>query len=125
VADNLRENGATEDEIEFLLDKRVELNAFASDQLVDWIERKLKEHDIAKVVPDDETLADAYQRMRRQAAVQEHIDKALADLGEEDEAMRVPADLRTRIEAAQQTDPDKRWDDVLRQIADGDHGAAR
>ncbi len=30
---NLRENGATDEEIEFLLDQRVELNAFASDEL--------------------------------------------------------------------------------------------
>ncbi len=35
---NLRDNGATEEEIEFLLDRRVELNAFASDDLVAWIE---------------------------------------------------------------------------------------
>ena len=32
---NLRENGATEAEIEFLLEQRVELNAFASDELVE------------------------------------------------------------------------------------------
>ena len=83
---NLRKNGATKEEIDFLLDQRVELNAFASDHLVDWIERKLKEHGISKVVPTDETLADAYRRMRRQAVVQEHIDKALKELGNETSA---------------------------------------
>ena len=57
VAANLRENGATEAEIAFSLKQRVELNAFASDELVAWIERKLLEHGVAKVVPDADALA--------------------------------------------------------------------
>ena len=120
ISANLRENGATEAEIEFLRDKRVELNAFASDHLVAWIERKLKQHGISKVVPDEETLADAYHRMRRQALVQERIDKALEQLGENEEVSPVPSDLRTRIEAELKANPEKRWDAVLRDIADGE-----
>jgi hypothetical protein len=120
ISANLCENGATEAEIEFLRDKRVELNAFASDHLVAWIERKLKQHGISKVVPDEETLADAYHRMRRQALVQERIDKALEQLGENEEVSPVPSDLRTRIEAELKANPEKRWDAVLRDIADGE-----
>jgi Topoisomerase 6 subunit A/Spo11, Toprim domain len=120
VSRNLRENGATDPEIAFLLNSRVELNAFASDQFIDWIERKLKEHGVTKVVPNDEVLADAYHRMRRQAAVQVQIDKALEELGEE-ESTSVPGDLRSRIEAAQKANPERRWDELLRDIADGDH----
>ena len=97
--------------------KRVELNAFASDHLVNWIERKLKEHGISKVVPDEETLADAYRRMRRQAVVQERIDKALKELGKEEDGP-VPEDLRTRIAEELKANPEKRWDDGLRDIAD-------
>src|SRR5262249_41602138 len=51
---NLRENGATPDEIRFLSSgpvhfqnrtgKRVELNAFTSDQFVKWLESKLQAH---------------------------------------------------------------------------------
>jgi hypothetical protein len=68
---NLRENGATEAEIQFLCrgrnysgyyGARVELNAFTSDRLVHWIEAKLQQHGIQKVVPDDETLQAAYRR---------------------------------------------------------------
>src|SRR3954463_9935305 len=40
----LRRHGATEDEVDFLMHRRVELNAFASDELIAWIERKLDEH---------------------------------------------------------------------------------
>jgi hypothetical protein len=118
---NLRKNGATKEEIDFLLDQRVELNAFASDHLVDWIERKLKEHGISKVMPTDETLADAYRRMRRQAVVQEHIDKALKELG--NETSPVPVDLRAGIEDKLKADPAQRWDDVLCDLADQDHEA--
>jgi Topoisomerase 6 subunit A/Spo11, Toprim domain len=112
VSANLSENGATGEEIEFLLRRRVELNAFASDRFIDWIERKLTEHGVKKVVPDDETLADAYRRMKQQAAVQKQVDKALKGLGKEKDGP-VPADLRARIEAAQKATPDKRWDELL------------
>ena len=121
VRANLSENGATEAEIEFLLHKRVELNAFASDHLIDWIERKLKGHGISKVVPDEKTLVEAYRRMRRQAVVQERIDKALEQLGEKKEASPIPSDLLTRIDVELKARPEKRWDDVLRNIADDDH----
>jgi predicted GNAT family acetyltransferase len=68
AAANLRKNGATEEEIAYLLSgRRVELNALASDELVAFIERKLKKHGIAKVIPDTDTLEAAYRRMRRQA----------------------------------------------------------
>ena len=58
---NLRLNGATEEEIEFLLEQRVELNALTSGQLVAFIERKLAEHGISKVIPPTDLLGDAYR----------------------------------------------------------------
>lgn len=58
----LRQQGATEEEIEFLQSERVELNAFAGDELVKWLEGKLDEHGVQKVIPDDETLERAYRR---------------------------------------------------------------
>lgn len=118
-AANLHANGATTEEIEFLLNNRVELNAMASDQLVAFIERKLAEHGVKKIIPDAETLAEAYRRMRRQAAVQAQIDEVLAEMEEEDEddTASVPPDLSNRIEEAQRRDPALRWDGVLRQIA--------
>jgi hypothetical protein len=48
-AANLRDNGATEEEIRFLLKRRVELNAMTSDQLVAFLERKLTEHGVKKI----------------------------------------------------------------------------
>jgi hypothetical protein len=47
--DNLLMNGATEAEVEFLLKRRVELNALTSDQLVRFVEKKLADrHLISK-----------------------------------------------------------------------------
>ncbi len=121
VRRNLRQNGATDDEIEFLLHHRVELNAFPSDQLVAFIEKKLDEHGVAKVVPDDETLAAAYRRMRRQAAVQAKIDEVLEQSGEDEETVTVPPDLGARISERQRDKRELRWDTVLQEIARSDH----
>jgi hypothetical protein len=50
-AKNMKLNGATNEEIDFLLDRRVELNALTSRQLVEMVERKLTAHGLKKVIP--------------------------------------------------------------------------
>jgi hypothetical protein len=116
AAANLRENGATEDEIKLLLEQRVELNAFTSRGLVDWIEGKLKEHGIAKVVPDADTLANAYRRMTKQALVQKQIDELLAKLG--DDEATVPPRLVGKVTRLLKADPTLSWDEALRRIVE-------
>ena len=54
-------NGATREEAEFLLTRRVELNALTSDQLIAFIEAKLKEHGIKKLIPKADRLRNAYR----------------------------------------------------------------
>ncbi|MPZ58741.1 MAG: hypothetical protein GEU91_20070 [Rhizobiales bacterium] len=123
VEANLHENGATEEEIEFLLEHRVELNAFASDDLIAFIERKLEEHGVEKVIPDEATLADAYRRMRRQAVVQEKIEEVLAELDDDEAELAVPENLRAQIEEVFSTKRHVRWDAVVSAIAKQDHDA--
>src|SRR5215468_3202625 len=53
-------NGAKPREVEFLLRRRVELNSMTSQQLVTFLERKLEQHRIRKVVPNADELAAAY-----------------------------------------------------------------
>ena len=113
---NLAENGATADEIEFLLHHRVELNAFTSDGLVAWLERKLNEHGIQKVIPDDETLAAAYQRARETADVQLIIDKAIRQRRARPPQIIIPADLRARVEKALNEDRDRPWDEIVSEM---------
>ncbi|MCB1812000.1 MAG: hypothetical protein KDK04_09815 [Candidatus Competibacteraceae bacterium] len=123
---NLRENGATEEEIAFLCQgqgfsgyrgHRVELNAFTSDKLLAWIEDKLQQQGIKKVIPDFETLTEAYQR----ALTQIHIDNALASAKTEiqDRVKQVilPKNTRQAIDEALKKNPADSWDDVLLDIA--------
>jgi hypothetical protein len=121
---NLAENGATPDEIEFMLHHRVELNAFTSDGLVAWLERKLNEHGIQKVIPDDETLAAAYQRARESADVQLIIDEAIRRRRARPSQIIIPADLRARVEKALNEDRGRPWDEVVAEMARQADGAS-
>ena len=90
-ASNLHENGATDEEIEFLAGeadyagryhngRRVELNAFTSDQFIEWLEAKLRLHGVKKVIPDGKTLAEAYRRSRALNELDDHIRQALPEM---------------------------------------------
>ena len=114
AADNLRASGATDEEIKFLMTHRVELNAFASDKFIEWIEEKLKQNGITKVVPDESTLDKAYRRFRQQATVQRVIDAALDEL--EDDDGEVPDTLAEQIRELQDADPTLTWDEALKSI---------
>ena len=122
---NLQRCGATEAEMAFLVDRqdyygewhgqRVELNAMTSRQFLDWLEAKFAEHGVAKVVPDEATLAHAYQHLARNAVLQRAIETILADLPAA-ETFPVPdglaATLRTTI-----ADTPQPWDAALWEIA--------
>jgi hypothetical protein len=114
---NLRENGATEEEIEFLLRQRVELNALTSDRLVAWIEQKLHAHRIRKVVPDAKTLLRAY-RARVQGI---EIRKAVATMQAQADTVSVPADLAKKVAAFLKKHPHASWNSAIAAIAEQDH----
>src|SRR5262249_54299611 len=67
----LVENGATPEEIEILIEERVELNAMDSEALVDMVERKIKEYGLKKVIPDDELLGKTYRVFHRSNELRE------------------------------------------------------
>jgi hypothetical protein len=111
---NLRENGATEEEIEFLLHRRVELNAMTSDKLVAWIEQKLRAHRIRKVVPDAKTLVRAYR-----ARVQGYkIRSAIAKMQAQADTVAVPADLTKKVAAFLKKHPHASWNSAIAVIAE-------
>ena len=83
IGAELKKNGATEEEIEFLLHHRVELNAFTSDQLVEWIEEKLVEHGVEKVVPEEETVAAAARGFARDLIAKRYLDTFADDIDRE------------------------------------------
>jgi hypothetical protein len=114
---NLAENGATPQEIDFLLHERVELNAFASDALIAWIEAKLAAHGVRKVVPDEDTLTHAYERAYKLAAIQKLIDAMLASRSETAPII-VPPDLGALIEKQLEAQNSRTWDSIVFELAE-------
>lgn len=144
---NLRENGATDEEVAMLVGKqvwkgdklvwrgrRVELNAMMADEFVTWLERKLEEHGKGKVVPDDDVLARAYRfrmgvrRMQRQlrsinskyAPQIDEMNKQIdEDLGgiEDEEVASEPYDLRQQVIEYLKQHRTATWDTAVEMIA--------
>jgi hypothetical protein len=124
---NLQENGASEEEIAFMFrdfdtlrsTRRVELNAMTSPQFVAYVEGKLHENNIAKVIPDRELLAKTYaavERGRRLRDAAKKLDKTKEDV-------EAPEDLEKRVKEILKKKPHVRWDAAIRVIAGEDGGA--
>ena len=112
---NLRANGATPEEIEILLKQRVELNAMTSRQFVAFLERKLIENGIRKIIPAKSDLATAYRAFAQGREVEKIIKRALRKLN--GSATPVPADLKAKVEHYLRQHPAARWDEAVAAIA--------
>jgi hypothetical protein len=124
--DNLRANGTTDAEIEFLcsgrdnrgyVGQRVELNAFTSANLLKWIEGKLQQHGVKKVIPDGATLITAYRRAHMIHALNEQLEPLVAAAKEDSDALNVDADrIRCKVEKRLKQCPAMSWDQVVAEI---------
>jgi 5S rRNA maturation endonuclease (ribonuclease M5) len=103
---NLKQNGATAKEIAFLYDgyrggyhrgKRVELNALDSDQFVKWLDSKLTQHGAKKVIPDKETLDQAYRRAAAVLRYQQIIETAGKEVLAYAKDLAVPRSLGAKV----------------------------
>jgi hypothetical protein len=111
----LAESGATEAEIKFLLHGRVELNAFTSDELVQWIEGKLEEHGVHKVIPADKVLAEGYRRQYQSAYLGQHFGELLERSREHTMGIEIPPDLREQVARRLQEQPELSWNQAVAQ----------
>jgi len=118
---NLRTNGASEAEINFMFrdfdrlrsTRRVELNAMTSPQFVAFVERKLKENGVKKVVPDLELLTEVYAGIERGW----RLEQAIEELDEIDmEDFKAPEDLAKRVKAELKKHPHIRWDAAVEAV---------
>jgi hypothetical protein len=119
--ERLRQAGLSQAAIDFLRDQRVELNGMTSRQLVDFVEAKLKQNGIGKVIPDGHTLAQAYQMF----AASDRLSEAFEDVKEEledetKEPIKVPDNLEAKVKAKLQEKPDITWHRAVRLIVDPD-----
>jgi hypothetical protein len=114
----LAENGASDDEIDILLNERVELNAMASDALIQMIERKLDDYGLEKVTPDDDLIEETWRAFQRSARLQEKFEELESEFDEEAAEVAIPKDLRSRVRAILAEHDDLRWDDAVQLALD-------
>ena len=115
IEPTLRGYGATADEIDLLLDQRVELNAFASDQLVEWIEGKLEEHGVEKIVPRSDVLTQAARGCARDAIAERHLEALRREIDAEVDRLDL-GDLRDTIVAELEDHRERPWDGALKEL---------
>ena len=125
--ENLRDCSATDDELEFLVEgqrggrwygRRVELNAMTAPQFVEFVHGQLEAHGVEKVVPDDETLAAAFQHVRQQSALMEKVRELLQQAETESEIFTTPDDLADQVRDLINGTADC-WVDAIKEIAEG------
>jgi hypothetical protein len=115
----LAENGATDVEINILLNERVELNAMTSDALIEMIERKLKNYGLEKVVPDDDLLAETYRAFHHSQQLREKFEEIEEEFEEGDTEVEVPQNLKEQVRRVLDKHRDLRWDDAVQIVLDG------
>jgi hypothetical protein len=114
--DRLRECGATEAEIEVLHDRRVELNALSTEQLVDLVEGALAEHGIVKVIPKTEDLAAAWRAAKAHAEIVKVLEKANRRAAKRWQKAPTPDDLGNQVRKLIKAEPILSWDAALLRI---------
>jgi hypothetical protein len=117
--DTLISHGATRDEIDFLWSHRVELNAMPSEAFIRFLERKLIEHGVKKVIPADDMLEQHARRVIERAFINKAIDEARTQAEAAAAAVELPEDLRQQVVAAFERQPDIPWDLAIADIALG------
>jgi DNA topoisomerase VI subunit B len=123
---NLRVNGASDDEIKFLLcgerhaksvsGQRVELNEMDAGQFVTWVERKLVAHGVSKVNPSAKVLDRAYRQLAAEHEMQRVVERSKASVIKFANKARVPKGLRKRVAALLAADPSMSWDAAVAKI---------
>jgi hypothetical protein len=109
----LLRHGATAEEIAFLETQRVELNAMTSRQFLDFVEAKLKEHDVEKLVPEDAILEQHARRLIEQELAKKAIARVSSRITKQAASRKLPADLLARIAVALEKEPHLPWDAAL------------
>lgn len=121
------ECGATKEETEFLVShaecrgytgQRVEINAMTSEQLIAWLDRKLAEHEVTQMMPDEDTITAAYKRAVFLKRIQTKIEEIVEEI--EDDEVEVPGDLIKQVKDKQADKPLASWDHIVWDIANDD-----
>ena len=128
IARYLLKCGATIAEIRFLLrpadrngiGQRVELNAMTTEQFVTWLKRKLKEHGVKKVIPNQEVLKKTYVRAVRAQEISRRIEEMENEL--ESRKIKPPTKLLDTVVRELRKYPTRSWDEEIWDLAEKQNG---
>jgi len=117
----LKECGCSPEEIDFLCDdstwrgQRVEINAMTSEQLINWLHGKLKEHGAEKFIPDQEMLAKGYQYMKKLIHIKENTERIKEEWDKhvKENPIPLPDNLLDLINKKLIEDPTISWDQAI------------
>ena len=118
LREQLRNNDATEEEIDLLLTERVEINAMGSAELVQFIEDKLEDNGIEKVIPDRKLLEESYREFDRGVRLKKVFEEAEKTF--DDSSTEVPTDLDQKVREVLEEHDDLRWDDAVQIVLNKD-----
>jgi hypothetical protein len=111
---NLLKNGASEEEADFISDgTRVELNELPGDAFIEFVENKLEEYGVEKVIPSPDTLASAWRRAKAAKKINRLIERVNSQDGE-----KPPADLEQRVRKQLDDEPELSWSEALLEVLD-------
>jgi hypothetical protein len=83
-----------------------------SDQFMGWLERKLEENGVSKVIPDQEMLDAAFKR----AAFIEQVNNVIKTIFPSE--LYAPDDLKERVAKIMAISPEIPWEDAVQIIYD-------
>lgn len=114
----LAQHGATQREVEFLRYRRVELNAMSADVFVGFLERKLMEHGIHKVVPDRDTLERHAHRVIEERLASELMRRSRPRLVAKAASTVLPGDLDIQLRSILEDRPELSWDQAVAEVVE-------
>ena len=103
--------------------RRVELNAMASNQFIEFLERRLMDCGARKVVPDAVTLEKAWRRGIIRRRLVEEVELLRAEAERDAEAADVPADLAEQVRKRLEEHPRQSWDEAVDKVPGSGDGA--
>jgi hypothetical protein len=109
----LAKHGATTEEIEFLRNRRVELNALTSRQFIDLIEQAFTEHGVKKVIPAAPVIEQHARRLVEVRLTREALDKIRDEVRREAMAAVLPDDLEQQVKDQIKRNSVLSWDLAL------------
>ena len=95
--DTLAVHGASTRDISFLRHRRVKPNAMPADVFVRFLERKLAEHGIGKVVPDNNVLEQHTRHILTRALTNKALGAIRARDDEDAASIPLPSDLHREL----------------------------